>query len=59
VVVSVAASIYAGRAFEGMPVLADALEDEGCAEADVLGHCLGDGQHVRGCWLVDLALGKA
>jgi hypothetical protein len=41
-----------------MPVLADALEDTGCDSADILDHCRGAGSHVRGCWVVDLLLGK-
>jgi hypothetical protein len=56
-VVAIAANIYAGRAFEDMPILGDALEDAGCTDADVLGHCRGNGQHVRGCFAVDLCLG--
>ncbi len=39
-------------------VLADALEDAGCADADLLGHLRGPGPHVRGCWAVDLILSK-
>jgi hypothetical protein len=36
-------------------VLADALEDAGCQDADILGHCRQEGLvHVRGCWVVDL-----
>jgi hypothetical protein len=58
-VVAVAAAIYAGRAFADMPILGDALEDAGCANADVLGHCRGPGPHARGCWVLDLILGKA
>ncbi len=42
-----------------MPVLAAALEDAGCADADLLAHCRGEGPHVRGCWVVDLVLGKS
>jgi len=42
----------------GLAVLADALEDAGCTDADVLGHLRGPGPHVRGCWVVDLLLGK-
>jgi hypothetical protein len=57
-VVALAAGIYADRAFERMPVLADALDDAGCADAEMLSHCRGDGPHVRGCWVVDLLLGK-
>jgi hypothetical protein len=42
-----------------LSVLADALEEAGCGEPDVLGHCRQQGrQHVRGCWVVDLLLGK-
>jgi hypothetical protein len=41
-----------------LAVLADALEDAGCDEADLLGHLRGPGPHVRGCWAVDLILGK-
>jgi hypothetical protein len=41
-----------------MPILADALQDAGCDDADVLNHCRGGGVHVRGCWLVDLVLGR-
>ena len=39
-------------------ILADALEDAGCDDAEVLAHCRGDGPHVRGCWLIDMLLGK-
>ncbi len=41
-----------------LAVLADALEDGGCADAELLGHLRGPGPHVRGCWAVDLILGK-
>jgi hypothetical protein len=41
-----------------LSVLADALEDAGCANADLLGHLRGAGPHVRGCWAVDLVLGR-
>jgi hypothetical protein len=57
-VVATAESIYAERAFDRMPILADALQDAGCENDDVLAHCRGDGSHVRGCWVVDLLLGK-
>jgi hypothetical protein len=53
-----AVAIYAERAFDRLPILADALEDAGCDNADLLAHCRGDGPHVRGCWVVDLVLGK-
>ena len=57
-VVSIAAAIYADRAFDRLPILADALEEAGCTNADVLLHCRQPGDHVRGCWVVDLVLGK-
>jgi hypothetical protein len=41
-----------------LAVLADALEDAGCDDTDILSHCRSDGPHVRGCWVVDLLLGK-
>ncbi len=56
-VVRLARGIYDGRAFDRLPVLADALEDAGCADPVVLGHCRG-GEHARGCWLLDALLGR-
>jgi hypothetical protein len=41
-----------------LAVLADALEEAGCTDADILNHLRGPGPHVRGCWAVDLLLGK-
>jgi hypothetical protein len=41
-----------------LAVLADALEDAGCDNADILNHCRQPGEHVRGCWVLDLLLGK-
>lgn len=57
-VVALGQSIYEDGAFDRFPVLADALEEAGCTNADVLGHCRASGPHVRGCWAVDLLLGK-
>lgn len=57
-VVGLAAAIYEERAFDRLPILADALQDAGCEDEQVLGHCRGDGPHVRGCWVVDGVLGK-
>jgi hypothetical protein len=48
--------IYDERAFDRLPILADALQDAGCANADVLTHCREPAEHVRGCWVVDLLL---
>ncbi|WP_439623246.1 hypothetical protein [Gemmata sp.] len=56
--VSLARHIYESRDFGAMPILADALQDAGCDSDDVLDHCRGAGPHVRGCWVVDLVLGK-
>lgn len=53
-----AQSIYDERAFDQLPILADALEDAGCTNEDVLRHCRSGGEHIRGCWVVDLLLGK-
>lgn len=58
-VLALATGIYADRAFDRMPVLSDALEDAGCDQPDILNHCRGEGLHVRGCWVVDLLLGKS
>jgi len=51
-----ARAIYDERAFERLPVLADALEDAGCADADLLGHLRAARPHARGCWAIDLLL---
>jgi hypothetical protein len=56
--VSLASSIYEERAFDRMPILADALEEAGCDHADVLAHCRGPGPHARGCWVIDGVLSK-
>jgi hypothetical protein len=58
-VLTLAQQMYDGRDFSAMPILADALQDAGCDSDDILNHCRGDGPHVRGCWVVDLVLGKA
>jgi hypothetical protein len=56
---ALARGIYDERAFDRMPILADALQDAGCDNTDVLNHCRDANQiHVRGCWVVDLLLGK-
>ncbi len=56
--VSLARRMYESRDFSAMPVLADALQDAGCARADTLDHCRAPGPHVRGCWVVDGVLGE-
>lgn len=57
-VMELARGIYAERAFDRLPILADALQDAGCGSADVLTHCREPGPHARGCWVVDLLMGK-
>jgi hypothetical protein len=57
-VVKLAQAIYDQRRFTDLPILADALEEAGCTDADILAHCRSEGPHVRGCWVVDLILGK-
>jgi hypothetical protein len=53
-----ARGIYEDRAFDRLPLLADALMDAGCADEQILAHCRSEGPHARGCWPVDLILAK-
>ena len=55
---ALARQMYESREFGAMPILADALQDAGCDNDDILNHCRSEGSHVRGCWVVDLVLGK-
>jgi hypothetical protein len=57
-VVGLANVIYEEQSFNLLPILGDALEDAGCDQADLLEHCRSGGAHARGCWVVDLLLGK-
>jgi hypothetical protein len=64
-VTNLAATAYEERAMPRgglgsarLAVLSDALEEAGCDNAKILAHCRGPGPHVRGCWVVDLILGK-
>jgi hypothetical protein len=57
-VLALAHSIYEDREFSALPVLADALEEAGCENEDLLGHCRSPGPHARGCWAVDLLRGR-
>jgi hypothetical protein len=53
----IAQAVHADRAYHDLPVLGDALEEAGCHDEQVLGHCHGPGPHVPGCWVVDLVRG--
>jgi hypothetical protein len=57
-VAALAQVIYQQEAFDRLPILADALEDAGCDHREILDHCRAPTPHVRGCWLLDLLLGK-
>src|SRR5262249_35254419 len=57
--IPLARTMYESRAFNAMPILADALQDAGCDNNEVLNHCRARyAKHVRGCWVVDLVLSK-
>jgi hypothetical protein len=59
VLAPLAQRIYAERAFDRLPLLADALEDAGCTDTELLGHLRSPRPHVRGCWAVDVAPGRS
>jgi hypothetical protein len=56
--VALARAIYDERAFDRMPILAEALEEAGCDNSDILLHCRSHAGHVRGCWVLDALLAK-
>jgi hypothetical protein len=53
-----AQAIYDDRAFDQLPILADALEEAACKDATILKHLREPGPHCLGCWAVSLVLGK-
>jgi hypothetical protein len=57
--IGLARTIYEDRSFNEMPVLADALEDAGCGDEDVLDHCRETQSHARGCWVLDAMLARS
>jgi hypothetical protein len=57
-VTGLAAVVYEEKAFDRLPILADALQEAGCEDQEILGHCRGEGPHARGCWALDSVLGK-
>lgn len=54
--VAIARQMYDTQDFGAMPILADALQDAGCDNEDVLAHCRKQREHVRGCWALDRLL---
>jgi hypothetical protein len=52
-------AIYDERRWGDMPILADALLDAGCVDEALLAHCRSGGEHIAGCWAVDLVLGRS
>jgi hypothetical protein len=57
-VAQIARTIYEECRWQDLPVLADALEDAGCEDREILDHCRRPGEHGRGCWVIDLFLGE-
>jgi len=57
-IITLAQTIYSERTFDRLPAVAAALEAAGCADQNILTHCRNDRVHVRGCWVLDLVLGK-
>jgi hypothetical protein len=58
-VLKLAQSIYDEHAFDRLPTLADALVAARCNNVEILSHCRNGKPHYRGCWVVDLVLGKS
>jgi hypothetical protein len=57
--VKIAQAIYDDRRFSDLPILADALEDAGCRDPEILGHLRSPGPHARGCFALDVILGRS
>ncbi len=58
IVLSIAQAIYDACQFAALPILGDALYEAGCGDQQILSHCRNVGDHVRGCWVIDLLLQK-
>lgn len=56
---AIAAGILQDQAFDRMPILADALEDADCPDRTWLDHLRHGTNHARGCWALDLVLGRS
>ncbi len=54
----IAEQIAASGNFADLPILADALEDAGCRDEELLRHCREERTHVPGCWALDAVLGR-
>jgi hypothetical protein len=57
-VTNLARKIYDEFQFESMLHLASALQKAGCDDSHILNHCASE-HHTRGCWLIDLILGRS
>ncbi|MBN9122285.1 MAG: hypothetical protein J0I06_24620 [Planctomycetes bacterium] len=57
-VLAMARYAYDSGDSSAVPILADALQDAGCGDEDVLTHCRDESAHVRGCWVLDAILGN-
>ncbi len=57
--VALAQSMYESRDFSAMPILADALQEAGCENEQVLAHCRDARDHARGCWVCDALLARS
>ncbi len=58
-VTALAQQMHDSQEFSPMPILADALQDAGCEDTSVLEHCRDElALHTRGCWVLDLILGR-
>jgi hypothetical protein len=53
-----AQTVYDERRWPDLPLLADALLDAGCEDEALMAHCRGGGEHARGCFAVDVILGR-
>jgi hypothetical protein len=58
-VLNLAWTIDREHAYDLLPILGDALEEAGCEQEGILCHCRQPGEHVRGCWVIDLLLGRS
>lgn len=56
--VAIASEMYLRRDFGALPVLAEVLQEAGCEDPLPIRHCRKRGEHIRGCWVIDLVLSK-